>query len=1015
MDITAIPNGGLNVSMKGYRRVRTYIGGPDFWHPSFQDVLRDRLSPFLPAMEYDSSSDCVNAKYVEKSKELLCSSAPLLGGGAMGRKIPTHVVEDFARALQRLRSALADPGIDPNARKMLEAFTLPEPTGAPELYRFVGSGKNTRMFIIWGMEHGPGSSVKAVDIDPETFFPKYLIDNGPNWKAVGTGAIILLALAGTLFYACSGDKEIPPPAAPTEEQPKPEKEEPKQTPEEKATADSISTEGAVPPGTTWDAVRMEVYSFDPETCCAELVSTGKPFTFKGDEKAVVEEIKPGKEYKLSVKEKNTVYKYHLIVIERPQVPDNLETEGPVPPAPTGTTGDTPTEGDDVDTTAKPKPLPTEGAIPPGTYADDTAEQVLEVFAFNPETCCAIMSPEGNPFTFKGDGKTDVKTITEGKEYTVKLKFDGNNFNYRLKVLAKPAVVKDGKIVSEDESTVVTTSYNIPRDENTPLTHADGSPVTTVDNKKIYNRRNCLVDEDDNPIYVLPDGTLTDHKGNAVTTDKLTTDEKRTLKNSRTGSVLRTDDGKIMVMPAQEGEDVTTRDGTQVVTKDNKTIRRTKHGLEDEDGNPIYVRGSSLTDHKGRTVTTREEHTVDKNGKLINKRTGKVISTESGDIIVMPKNEGDAVTTASGEQVVTSEGKTIHRTKHGFVDSDGNPVIVKGTTLVDHKGNKVTTETVEEEEADADSGGNLVNKRTRELIRTEDNDIIVMPSEEGKLLKTAKGEHVVTPDGKTVIRTKHGLIDSDGNPVMVKGSTLVDHKARTLTSARAEDTPDQDESRTLVNKRTREIIRTEDNDIIVMPENEGDSVTTKGGRRVITDEGHTLVRTKDGVEDTQGNKMRVIDKTLVDHKGNPVRTASSATAEERDTHIRKLATEKLDMTEDEAEIFVRDVSRDIPTGASVDEITAIINDISITEGTQPYTVSYTHSATKGKIIIHVKARLGFELSNIQINGQAADESGACEIDYTPGSRLHVKATATNRAGEISEYGADFKKIGIKAKN
>ena len=122
-----------------------------------------------------------------------------------------------------------------------------------------------------------------------------------------------------------------------------------------------------------------------------------------------------------------------------------------------------------------------------------------------------------------------------------------------------------------------------------------------------------------------------------------------------------------------------------------------------------------------------------------------------------------------------------------------------------------------------------------------------------------------------------------------------------------------------------------------------------------------------------------------------------------------------MTEDEAEIFVRDVSRDIPTGASVDEITAIINDISMTEGTQPYTVSYTPSATEGKIIIHVKARLGFVLSNIQINGQAADESGACEIDYTPGSRLHVKATATNRAGEISEYGADFKQIGIKAKN
>ncbi|MDO4751421.1 MAG: hypothetical protein Q4A24_04870 [Akkermansia sp.] len=636
MDITAIPNGGLNVNMKGYRRVRTYIGGPDFWHPSFQDILRDSLSPLLPVMEYNAASDSVNASYVEKSKELLCNSAPLVGGGAMGRKIPLHVVENFARSLQRLRSALADPGVDPNTRKMLEAFTLPEPTAAPELYRFVGTGKNTRMFIIWGMEHSPGSSVKAVDIDAENFFPKYLIDNGLNLKTAGVGAILLLALAGTLFYACSGDeKKVLTPPIPIEDSGTKDKDDTQPSGEEPGS--DIPTSGCVPPGIENHELaesRVEAFSFDPETYTVILSPNGNKFTFTGFEKADVKEIEPGKEYTLSFKKDSVVYNYRIVIVENPAVQQGdtpetgTKTEPPTPPA----TGPTDTTPSSVDEGGEDNVLRTEGTVPPGIADHCLPETLLEAFSFDTQTYTAILSPNGNRFTFTGFKKATVNGPSADNEYTLSFKKDNVIFNYRIRIVEqlKPAVVKGGKLVTDENQAITGPGGEIliiPDNPNKPITYKDGTEVRTKSGEKLYVRDGNIVDGDGNPIYYKKGGELVDKNGEELASSTTTTTTSSVSTTSETPRPTPTrpnpraevkggklvghnsepitgEGNRIIIMPDDADTPATYEDGSTATTSTGKQIFNRNGGAEDEDGKPLYVSpDNKLTYEEQETVTT----------------------------------------------------------------------------------------------------------------------------------------------------------------------------------------------------------------------------------------------------------------------------------------------------------------------------------------------------------------------------------------------------------------------------
>lgn len=207
MSSESIPDIGLKVDMQGYTKMRAFIGGADFWHTSYQNILRDLFKPFFPSIDYCAEDNTVVASLIENGRELISKTSPIINGDNKGRKIPQHLVEQFKQTILRVRAQMEDPRINPDTREILRNFSFPNPTTAPELYRIMGYGKKTRLFIIWGMEISPETSVRLTDIDPDTFFPQFLIGPSIDVKKTGIAALILLALTGLCFMTCSSDED----------------------------------------------------------------------------------------------------------------------------------------------------------------------------------------------------------------------------------------------------------------------------------------------------------------------------------------------------------------------------------------------------------------------------------------------------------------------------------------------------------------------------------------------------------------------------------------------------------------------------------------------------------------------------------------------------------------------------------------------------------------------------------------------------------------------------------------
>lgn len=186
MSITSIPNKGLVFNMDDYVRLRTSIGGPDFWYPEFQQVLLDKLAPFLPRMEYNSTDNTVTASMVVNGQELMsisrdAGSPPLL---------PDKELKRLYKCLTELQQEVEAPDVDPDLKRLIQAFRLPDPAKTPEMYRVYGNGK---LAIIWGMERVVGSSVSIVDPKAQA----KIKDSVKAKKASGKWLMTLFLLAAT--------------------------------------------------------------------------------------------------------------------------------------------------------------------------------------------------------------------------------------------------------------------------------------------------------------------------------------------------------------------------------------------------------------------------------------------------------------------------------------------------------------------------------------------------------------------------------------------------------------------------------------------------------------------------------------------------------------------------------------------------------------------------------------------------------------------------------------------------
>lgn len=148
MSVTTIPGKGVKISLNEYARLQISRTGPDFWYIDNQKLLCEKLAPFLPRMDYDSSDNSVTAQRIESGKEKL-------GDSVAANPNFSNVPADQVRLLRAviagfLQELTEHPSSSPMGR-LGEAFTLPIPSKAPELYRLYGTGKNKKLAIIWGV------------------------------------------------------------------------------------------------------------------------------------------------------------------------------------------------------------------------------------------------------------------------------------------------------------------------------------------------------------------------------------------------------------------------------------------------------------------------------------------------------------------------------------------------------------------------------------------------------------------------------------------------------------------------------------------------------------------------------------------------------------------------------------------------------------------------------------------------------------------------------------------------
>lgn len=156
MPLTSLPDQGIEVPLSEYNRLRAFQGGGWFWDHDNQQVIRETLGDFLPRVEERRDRGGALFQHFVGGTEAVSRSQAV---GAQMNRVPRAEYQRLQRALENLKLKAQAPNTDPNARKIIEKFCLPDPAKDPDLYRLYGSGWNRRLIVLWGCEREEGSSL----------------------------------------------------------------------------------------------------------------------------------------------------------------------------------------------------------------------------------------------------------------------------------------------------------------------------------------------------------------------------------------------------------------------------------------------------------------------------------------------------------------------------------------------------------------------------------------------------------------------------------------------------------------------------------------------------------------------------------------------------------------------------------------------------------------------------------------------------------------------------------------
>lgn len=156
MPIESDPPFGLNIDLKEFGPTRAFQSGGEFWDTHYQDIIRKHLGEYLPAVKKGTSSGRNIARFTRIGRQHggLWASKPV---GT--RPVPVHLIRGLAKAWVDFEISAGKPGVQPHAKELIEAFTLPDPSKDPELYRLSGPFFSRKLHILWGCERGKKTSV----------------------------------------------------------------------------------------------------------------------------------------------------------------------------------------------------------------------------------------------------------------------------------------------------------------------------------------------------------------------------------------------------------------------------------------------------------------------------------------------------------------------------------------------------------------------------------------------------------------------------------------------------------------------------------------------------------------------------------------------------------------------------------------------------------------------------------------------------------------------------------------
>ncbi len=211
--LTIEPKQGIRLNLGSYHKIRSYQGGGEFWEHENQQVLMQYLGEFLPrAVENEGGkSDTVLFSHLIEGKDVLSQSSALDANGAQA---PAEQLNRLRAAVAALKAKESDALIDPNARKLIQAFRLPDPQKDAELYR-ITSGSPRRLLVLWGVEKERNSA-----LTPEAAVARMPVAGSSSRKLV-LALLLLLLLLGLGWWLWDRSQEKPSPIAGTNGAPSP--------------------------------------------------------------------------------------------------------------------------------------------------------------------------------------------------------------------------------------------------------------------------------------------------------------------------------------------------------------------------------------------------------------------------------------------------------------------------------------------------------------------------------------------------------------------------------------------------------------------------------------------------------------------------------------------------------------------------------------------------------------------------------------------------------------------------